>query len=193
MTAAFDSRLYYDSARQEAPRLPLLQEPVPGADPQGPRTVSGGTAAVAPAAVTVCDVAADPQAAERLARLGVAVPGDLPAMLASGGDGKLRLLGLRLTAEEAARLAAGRAWAPSSPSSLVVYTAGWCGECRLAKRLLGEAGVAFGEVDLERDAAAATTVLRRSGGRRVVPTLELDGRLWAFNPDPPQLRRLFAP
>jgi hypothetical protein len=27
----------------------------------------------------------------------------------------------------------------------------------------------------------------------VVPTLRFDDRLWAFNPDPPLLRRLLAP
>ncbi len=35
-------------------------------------------------------------------------------------------------------------------------------------------------------------VLEKSGGRRVVPTLRFDDRLWAFNPDPPLLRRLLA-
>lgn len=48
------------------------------------------------------------------------------------------------------------------------------------------------EVDIERDAGAEAEVLRRSGGRRVVPTLVLDGRVWAFNPEPPMVRRLVA-
>jgi glutaredoxin len=125
----------------------------------------------------------------RLERLGLAVPADLPAALVSGGDGRLRLLGVRLTGAEAAGLAAGEAW---RPSEVVLYGTGWCSDCRLAKRLLGEAGVAFSDIDIESDAAAAATVMQRSGGRRVVPTLRLDGRLWAFNPEPALLRRLVA-
>jgi len=45
-------------------------------------------------------------------------------------------------------------------------------------------------VDIDRDPRAEALVMRRSGGRRVVPTLLFDGRLWAFNPDPPLLRQL---
>ena len=193
MSATLDCQIFYDSSRQPPPALPTLQplQPLQAQAPPGLPTPAAQVPWLqwAPR-VTVCDVATDPPAAERLSRFGVAVPDDLPAMLLSGADGRLRLLGVQLRAEELARLAAGRAWAPSS---MVVYMTGWCGDCRLAKRLLGEAGMEFAEVDLERDAGAESIVLRRSGGRRVVPTLEVDGRLWAFNPDPPQLRRLFAP
>ncbi len=136
------------------------------------------------------DLAGDAGAAEPLRRLGLRVPDDLPVALLAAADGRLKVVGARLTAGEVERLAAGHAW---MPAETVVYAASWCGDCRRTKRQLQEAGVRYAEVDIEHDAAAEALVLARSGGRRVVPTLQLDGRLWAFNPEPPLLRRLLAP
>jgi glutaredoxin len=141
------------------------------------------------AACHAVDVTADAATAARLAGLGIEVPADLPAVLLTSGDGRLRLQGLRLSAAEVAELAAGRGW---RPRSLTAYTASWCSDCRRLKRLVGEAGLDCAEVDIENQAAAEAEVLRRSGGRRVVPTLVIDGRVWAFNPEPPLLRRLIA-
>ncbi len=56
--------------------------------------------------------------------------------------------------------------------------------------MLEEAGATFEEIDVDQDAQAEAMILERSGGRRVVPTLRFDDRVWAFNPDPPLLRRL---
>jgi glutaredoxin len=147
------------------------------------------SALAATAECNAIDVTADPAAAGRLARLGIAVPADLPAVLLSSGDGRLRLQGVRLSAEEAVALGEGRGW---RPQALTAYTASWCPDCRRLKRLLGEAALECTEVDIEHEPAAEAEVLRRSGGRRVVPTLVLDGRVWAFNPDPPLLRRLIS-
>jgi mycoredoxin len=136
------------------------------------------------------DVGADPAAAEELRRLGLAVPDDLPAAVLASLDGRLKVLGVRLADAEVARLAEGRAWAPTET---LLYATCWCPDCRRTKRLLDEAGLRFAEVDIEGDPGAEALVLARSGGRRVVPTLRLDGRLWAFNPEPVLLRRLIAP
>lgn len=142
----------------------------------------------APAAGAV-DVAADPGAAHRLLQLGVSPRHDLPAVLLVEPGGKLRILGLRLSSEEVARLCA----AEGLPAErLKVYSSAWCPDCRRAKRVLDEAAADFEEVDIDRDATAEATVLARSGGRRVVPTLLFDDRVWAFNPDPPLLRRLLS-
>lgn len=133
------------------------------------------------------DVSADLSAAHQLLRLGVSPHSDLPAMLLSEPGGKLRVMGLRLSDEEARSLAAGRGL---GASRLVVYGSSWCPDCRRAKRVLDEAQAKFEEVDIDLDPAAETEVIARSGGRRVVPTLRFDDRVWAFNPDPPLLRRL---
>ena len=135
------------------------------------------------------DVAADPAAAHQLLRLGLSPRHDLPAVVLTEPDGRVRVVGLRLSGEEADLLAAGQGIGAVHAR---VYSAVWCGDCRRAKRALEEAATRFEEIDIDRDPRAEAEVLERSGGRRVVPTLVLDDRVWAFNPDPPLLRRLLA-
>jgi mycoredoxin len=154
-----DCHVYYDSTRQPAPP-----------EACGDRI----------------DLAADPDATGRLARLGLAAT-DLPAVLLTEADGKIRIVGVRLSAEEATLLATGHG---IHSDRVVVYSSSWCPDCRRAKRVLEEAEAPFAEVDIDQDHAAEAMVLERSGGRRVVPTLRFDDRVWAFNPAPPLLRRL---
>jgi glutaredoxin len=133
------------------------------------------------------DLAKDPAAAGQITRLGLSPQEDLPAVLLTEPGGKIRLLGLRLSNEETAKLAAG---VGIHAASLTVFSSDWCPDCRRAKRVLEEAAAPFDEIDIDQDARAEAVVLERSGGRRVVPTLRFDDRLWAFNPDPPLLRKL---
>lgn len=56
-----------------------------------------------------------------------------------------------------------------------IYTTPACPHCAAAKALLIERGIAFTEVDVERDAAAADAMAARSG-RRSVPQVFVDGR-----------------
>jgi glutaredoxin len=133
------------------------------------------------------DLNADPAAGDLLRQLGLVPDADLPAVLWSEPGGKLRILGVRLAPEELARLATGIGIAAGR---LLVYSSDWCPDCRRAKRVLAEAETPFEEIDIDQDPQAEAMVLERSGGRRVVPTLRFGDRLWAFNPDPPLLRRL---
>jgi mycoredoxin len=133
------------------------------------------------------DLAAAPEAAGPLERLGISPVSDLPAVLLSEPDGKIRIVGVRLTLEEVAKLAGG---VGIHADSLVIYSSAWCTDCRRAKRVLEEAEAPFDEVNIDQDSGAEALVLARSGGRRVVPTLRFDDRVWAFNPAPPLLRRL---
>jgi mycoredoxin len=135
------------------------------------------------------DVTADPRAAGQLLRLGIAADTDLPAVLLTEPDGKLRIVGVRLSSEETARLATGEGF---PARRVTVYSSAWCSDCRRAKRILEEAATRFDEVNVDRDLEAESMILERSGGRRVVPTLRFDDRLWAFNPAPPLLRRLLG-
>ena len=155
-----DCHVYYDSTRQ----------------PEPPPECGGRV-----------DLAAAPEAADRLARLGLSPADDLPAVLLTEAGGKIRIVGVRLTPEETARLAAGQG---IHADSVVVYSSSWCPDCRRAKRVLEEAEAPFSEIDIDQDRGAEAMVLQRSGGRRVVPTLRFDDRVWAFNPAPPLLRRL---
>jgi glutaredoxin len=162
MSQSLDCRVYYDSTRHA--------EPPAGC---GERV----------------DLAAQPQAAGRLAGLGISPESDLPALLLTEPDGRIRIAGVRLTGEEATKLASG---VGLPCCSLVVFSSAWCPECRRTKRTLENAAARFAEVDIDRDAGAEAMVVQRSGGRRVVPTLRFDDRVWAFNPAPSLLRRLLG-
>jgi glutaredoxin len=63
-----------------------------------------------------------------------------------------------------------------------VYATAWCPDCRAAKRFLDSHGVAYTEIDVDRDAAASAEVVRRVG-KRAVPQLVIDGE-W-FQPYTP--------
>jgi thiol-disulfide isomerase/thioredoxin len=128
------------------------------------------TSAPAAEQVDLVDVATDAESTTLLSRLGL-VRADLPVLLVVDTMAKLRVLGARLTPEEIASLAGGHG-VPTS--ALTVYSASWCPDCRVAKRVLAEAGARYDEIDIDHDASAAAT----------------DGRIWAFNLPPPQLRRL---
>lgn len=70
-------------------------------------------------------------------------------------------------------------------SEITIYTTFWCGDCRRTKSFLKERGVPFREVDIEKSPEAEELVLRVNDGRRVVPTLEVDGRYFANSPFDP--------
>ena len=50
-----------------------------------------------------------------------------------------------------------------------MYSTTWCGYCRRLKLQLDAAGVAYDEVNIERDPDAATYVQSVNGGNRTVP------------------------
>jgi mycoredoxin len=58
---------------------------------------------------------------------------------------------------------------------IVVYTTPWCGDCKTAKRFLGERGIAYEEIDIDRHPEAAEIVRRLNDGMRKVPTLDVEG------------------
>ena len=82
------------------------------------------------------------------------------------------MIGLRLDPEEAEEVVRGRAL---PTDRVVLYSATWCPDCRKVKKALDESPLAYCEVDLDTDLKAEALVLEKSGGRRVVPTLEFGG------------------
>ena len=56
-----------------------------------------------------------------------------------------------------------------------MYTTPVCPYCQQAKRLLKERGIAYDEIDVSDDADLRMDVIRRSGGRRTVPQIFIDG------------------
>jgi len=71
---------------------------------------------------------------------------------------------------------------------LTLYTTTWCGYCVRLKRLLAGAQIAFTEVDIEEDAAAADLVTEINGGNRTVPTVVLPGGVALSNPSLGQVK-----
>lgn len=57
---------------------------------------------------------------------------------------------------------------------LIVYSAYWCPECRIAKRFLSENNISFREIDIETTPGAAEEVIRQVG-RRAIPQFVIDG------------------
>lgn len=58
-----------------------------------------------------------------------------------------------------------------------IYTKTTCPYCRLAKRLLESKGQVWTEIDLDQEPGRLEEMLERSGGRRTVPEILIDGRL----------------
>jgi mycoredoxin len=59
-----------------------------------------------------------------------------------------------------------------------MYTAAWCGDCRLAKHVLDAKGVAYELIDIETVPGAAELVQKINGGYRTIPTILFpDGRV----------------
>lgn len=135
---------------------------------------------IPPAVGFITDLARDPSAAHQLIKLGISPRKDLPALLLTDAGGKLRLVGLRMDREEAYRLLDGQL---PAPRKIVLYSATWCPDCQRVKRFMEGAGVTYLEVDLDTNDKAEALILERSGGRRVVPSLVLDDRMYLFNPD----------
>lgn len=65
---------------------------------------------------------------------------------------------------------------------ITMYTTKWCGDCRRAKSFMKERGVAFREVNIEEDPAAAALVIQANKGKRKVPTFEVGGRYFSSSP-----------
>ena len=58
---------------------------------------------------------------------------------------------------------------------LIVYSAPWCSDCREAKRFLDKHKIAYKEVNIENDPAAAEDVVKHAG-RRSIPQFVIDGK-----------------
>jgi glutaredoxin len=65
---------------------------------------------------------------------------------------------------------------------ITMYSTTWCPDCWRAKSFLKARGVAFREVDIEKDASGEEIVIKANDGKRKVPTLEVAGRYFACSP-----------
>lgn len=74
---------------------------------------------------------------------------------------------------------------------ITVYTTRTCGPCLRLKRRLDDAGVGFREVDIDHEPDIARRIEDATGGYRIVPTVEIGGRL-LVNPLPNDVVALAA-
>jgi len=58
---------------------------------------------------------------------------------------------------------------------IVVYSTPFCGYCGAAKRLLAGKGVEVTEIDVMFDPEQRRKMMEKSGGRRTVPPIFIDG------------------
>jgi len=59
----------------------------------------------------------------------------------------------------------------TATAAVTMFTTPWCGYCKRLKRQMIDAGIAFDEVDIEREPAAAQVVEEVNHGNQTVPTL----------------------
>ena len=75
---------------------------------------------------------------------------------------------------------------------LTMYSTTWCGHCMRLKRMLDREGIAYAEVNIEEDSAAADFVMRVNGGNRTVPTVVFPGGAALTNPSIDQVKAALA-
>ena len=73
--------------------------------------------------------------------------------------------------------------------TVTMYSTSWCGYCRRLKLQMDQAGIAYDEIDIERDPAAATFVEGVNGGNQTVPVIRYPDDTTATNPSVDDVRR----
>ncbi|EKF24613.1 glutaredoxin family protein [Mycolicibacterium hassiacum DSM 44199] len=77
-------------------------------------------------------------------------------------------------------------------AQLTMYTTPWCGYCFRLKKVLQAEGIAFEEVDIEKDPAAAEFVASVNGGNQTVPTLRFPDGSTLTNPTAAEVKAKLA-
>jgi thioredoxin reductase (NADPH) len=65
----------------------------------------------------------------------------------------------------------------SSLIDVVMYCTSWCPDCRRARAWLEENDIAYTEVDISNNAAAARQVRAWANGKQVTPTFDISGTI----------------
>jgi mycoredoxin len=80
----------------------------------------------------------------------------------------------------------------TAQTSVTMYTTTWCGYCFRLKKVLKAEGIAFTEVDIEKDSAAADFVASVNGGNQTVPTLKFPDGSTLTNPSGAEVKAKLA-
>jgi mycoredoxin len=84
--------------------------------------------------------------------------------------------------------------APALPiaGTITMFSTPWCGYCRGLKKALDREGIAFAEVNIERDQGGADYVMSVNGGNQTVPTVVFPDGTSATNPSLSEVRLRLA-
>jgi len=59
-------------------------------------------------------------------------------------------------------------------STITMYGADWCGDCRRSKRFLDANNVSYSYIDVEADLTAADKVIEINGGAKSIPVITFE-------------------
>jgi mycoredoxin len=79
-----------------------------------------------------------------------------------------------------------------TPAPVTMYSTIWCGYCRRLKVQMEREGIAYLEVDIEDDPAAAELVMSVNGGNQTVPTVVFPDGSALANPSLAQVKDKLA-
>jgi mycoredoxin len=77
-------------------------------------------------------------------------------------------------------------------SQVTMYSTTWCGYCRRLKLQLDQAGIAYKEIDIERNPDAARFVEGVNGGNQTVPVILFPDETTVTNPSLAQVKEKLA-
>ncbi len=77
-------------------------------------------------------------------------------------------------------------------ATVTMYSTIWCGYCRRLKAQMEREGIAYLEVDIEHDPAAAELVMSVNGGNQTVPTVVFPDGSALANPSLAQVKDKLA-
>jgi mycoredoxin len=67
-------------------------------------------------------------------------------------------------------------------ADIKVYTTTWSADCDKAKKFLDDEGIFYEEIDIEQSPGSARVVEDVNGGKRIVPTFDIDGTIFSLKP-----------
>jgi len=74
------------------------------------------------------------------------------------------------------------------PDPVILYSSSSCSDCRKLKAQLDLLGVAYQEKNIEEDPSALSFLLKKTGGKKVTPVLDINGKI-LIDPRPADLSR----
>ncbi len=80
----------------------------------------------------------------------------------------------------------------SAQTELTMYSTTWCGYCVRLKHALDREGIAYTEINIEQDPAAADFVMNVNGGNQTVPTVRFPDDSALTNPSLAEVKSKLA-